>query len=643
MLQLRTFWARREQGREPRWTHEPPGPATPRCCSLSLQSPEDAAQSKDGSPFLLLPRADAIRSKLIYTFYLIDHLQGLSHAIPRHNIQDFLDPRKQRKLMLTDHHQLVRFNITPVRNSVITPEKRLRNRIRVRCSRWPPLAMWASWVLHSILGRCFIICLIFLNMLVLMVKSEVMDKLDARLVSLKLSLEVTVWVILLIFIIEILLNWIVSFRDFWKSSWNVFDFSVTVVSVIPEFLGLAGITNSIAAMRIIRAFRVLRTLKLFSKFHQVRVIILAIAKTLKAMIFILLLFLFFFYVFAVSGIFFFESYSRSDRTDLEYSMYFRDFPNTLVTLFILFTMDHWYALLQDTWKIPEMSKVISSLYIILWLLVGSFMFRNIFVAITVTNFQTIRSDLAEEVKKIETQKKADLFKMQIRDSRRPRHSQQQAGSQPTPPQERLVVPQDTQQLPMRCCDNTPSTPQPQPLPAPSLWAVSEGSWGGHAPSTVPLPSPFPPPIPFPHIPFPSSPKLPHPLHSSPHIAFPSCPKLHPRACTPDQVPGGERGAGSRRRGSPSGTAVGVQGGDKAEHEDLKLRPLPLPVDWETYIHQNLQSLVEVDEEGQVVWPSDSLFRYLELLEQLQHNLEEHKRLQHYAACHQPALLSWEKP
>ncbi|XP_075774502.1 cation channel sperm-associated protein 2 isoform X2 [Pelodiscus sinensis] len=363
--------------------------------------------------------------------------------------------------MLTDHHQLVRFNITPVRNSVITPEKRLRNRIRVRCSRWPPLAMWASWVLHNTFFKGFIICLIFLNMLVLMVKSEVMDKLDARLVSLKLSLEVTVWVILLIFIIEILLNWIVSFRDFWKSSWNVFDFSVTVVSVIPEFLGLAGITNSIAAMRIIRAFRVLRTLKLFSKFHQVRVIILAIAKTLKAMIFILLLFLFFFYVFAVSGIFFFESYSRSDRTDLEYSMYFRDFPNTLVTLFILFTMDHWYALLQDTWKIPEMSKVISSLYIILWLLVGSFMFRNIFVAITVTNFQTIRSDLAEEVKKIETQKKADLFKMQIRDSK---------------------------------------------LLGASL----------------------------------------------------------------QQVPGGERGAGSRRRGSPSGAAVGVQGGDKAEHEGLGL-------------------------------------------------------------------------
>ncbi|XP_034640803.1 cation channel sperm-associated protein 2 [Trachemys scripta elegans] len=478
---------------------------------MNPQSPEDGSQTKVSSPFTLLPRADAIRSKLIYIFYLIDHLQGLSHAIPRHNIKDFLDPQKQRKLMLTDHHQLVCFNITPVRNTIITPEKRLRNRIQVRCSRWPPLTMWASWVLNSTIFKSFIICLIFLNMLVLMIKSEVMDKMDASLVSLKLTLEVTVWVILLIFIMEILLNWIVSFRGFWKSSWNVFDFSVTVVSVIPEFLDFFGITNKIGAMRIIRAFRVLRTLKLFSKFRQVRVIILAIAKTLKAMTFILLLLVVFFYVFAVSGIFFFKSYSRSDRIDLEYSMYFRDLPNTLVTLFILFTMDHWYALLQDTWKIPEMNKVISSLYIILWLLIGSFMFRNFFVAIMVTNFQTIRNDLAEEVKQIEAQKKADLFKIQIRDR--------------------------------------------------------------------------------------------------------------------SQAPGSEVGPGAEATSSEP----------QSEYK-VVVKPSVKDLDWETYIHQNLQSLVAVNEDGHVVWPSDSLFRYFELLEQLQHNLEERKRLQHYAVM---ALLNME--
>uniref|UniRef100_A0A8C8RVF6 Cation channel sperm associated 2 n=1 Tax=Pelusios castaneus TaxID=367368 RepID=A0A8C8RVF6_9SAUR len=512
------------------------------------------------SPFPLLPRADAIRSKLIYTFYLIDHLQGLSHAIPRHNIKDFLDAKKQRKLMLTDHHQLVRFNITPVRNIIITPEKRLRSRIQVRCSHWPPLAMWASWVLNSTIFKAFIIFLIFMNTLV-------MDKLDDSLVDLKLALEVTIWVILFIFVMEILLKWIISFRGFWKSSWNVFDFSVIVVSVIPELLDFTGVTNRMVAVRILRGFRILRTLKLFSKFRQVRVIILAIAKTLKAMTFILLLLLVFFYAFAVSGIFFFESYSRSDRTDLEYSAYFRDLPNALVTLFILFTVDHWYALLQDTWKIPEMNKVISGLYIILWLLIGSFMFRNIFVAIMVTNFQNIRSDLTEEVKQIETQKKADLFKIQIR--------------------ERLGT-------------SSISSHHPVPLCSRSQSSGLEPGRGTEAGPAVPQPE-------------------------------------RKEAVDESAKDGKCTGATGWRR-SMSRAMMSQHSSCSGTYAGLKLQPLPLPVDWETYIDQNLQTLMEVDEEGQVVWPCDSLFRYFELLEQLQHNLEERKRLQRYAVM---ALMNLE--
>lgn len=49
-------------------------------------------------------------------------------------------------------------------------------------------------------------------------------------------------------------------------------------------------------------------------------------------------------------------------------------------MFILFTLDHWYAVLQDVWKVPEASRVFSSIYVILWLLLGSIIFRNIIVA-----------------------------------------------------------------------------------------------------------------------------------------------------------------------------------------------------------------------------------------------------------------------
>jgi hypothetical protein len=63
-----------------------------------------------------------------------------------------------------------------------------------------------------------------------------------------------------------------------------------------------------------------------------------------------------------------------------FTLFFRDLLNSLVTVFILFTLDHWYAVLQDIWKVPEASRIVSSIYIILWLLLGSIIFRNIIVA-----------------------------------------------------------------------------------------------------------------------------------------------------------------------------------------------------------------------------------------------------------------------
>lgn len=48
--------------------------------------------------------------------------------------------------------------------------------------------------------------------------------------------------------------------------------------------------------------------------------------------------------------------------------------------------------------------------------------------------------------------------------------------------------------------------------------------------------------------------------------------------------------------------------------------------------------MQMDQDDQVVWPRDSLFRYFELLEKLQYNLEERKQLQEFAV---QALMNFE--
>nr|XP_004466800.3 LOW QUALITY PROTEIN: cation channel sperm-associated protein 2 [Dasypus novemcinctus] len=509
---------------------------------------------------LQLPRADAIRSRLIDTFSLIEHLQGLSQAVPRHTIRELLDPVHQKKLMLGDQHQLVRFSIKPSHVEQITYAQRLMSRLQVRCSQRPPLSLWAGWILERPLFTNFIIFLIFLNTIVLMVEIEVLESTNVKLWSLKLILEVAAWFILLIFLLEILLMWTSSFFLFWKNAWNVFDFFVTMLSLLPEIVVLVGVTGQSVWLQLLRICRVLRSLKLFARFRQIRVIILALVRALKTMTFLLMLLLIFFYIFAVTGVYFFENYTRSPRQDLEYHMFFSDMLNSLVTVFILFTLDHWYALLQDTWKVPEVSRIFSSIYVILWLLLGSIIFRNIIVAMMVTNFQNIRNELNEEMTHLEVQHKADIFKRQII-QRRQNLSPEAMRSRRSKMDSRRANRQDSSVT--------------------SKMSPSEGS------------------------------------------------SILTTATTTEIL--------SKEKESSSSSSPSTSSSFYSSSES-RYSGSTGELDWETHVHQNLPGLMEMDQDERIVWPRDSLFRYFELLEKLQYNLEERKQLQAFAV---QALMNFE--
>ncbi|XP_042543960.1 cation channel sperm-associated protein 2 [Dipodomys spectabilis] len=509
---------------------------------------------------LPLPRADAIRSRLIDTFSLIEHLQGLSQAVPRYTLREVLDPARQKRLMLGDQHQLVRFSIKPRRIGRISHAQRMLSRFHVRCGQRPPLSLWAGWILDSTFFTNFMIFIIFFNTIVLMIEIELLESANIKLWPLKLTLEVASWFILFIFIVEFFLTWLSSFSLFWKNGWNVFDFFVTMLSLLPEMVVLAGVSGQSVWLQLLRIFRVLRSLKLFSRFCQIRVIILALVRALKSMTFLLMLMLIFFYIFAVTGVYFFEEYSRSTREDLEYNMFFSDLPNSLVTVFILFTLDHWYAVLQDIWKVPESSRLISSIYVILWLLLGSIIFRNIIVAMMVTNFQNIRNELNEEMTHLEVQHKADIFKRQIIQRRQKSPSKSHRSSKEDG---RKSSQQKTSE------DESESSSEESKL-SPAEEDVEDSASKTKQKEKV------------------------HTSSSSIHSA--------------------------QSDGLPS---------SKSKYAD-RLGEKKDDLDWETVVHENLHGLMDMDQDDRVVWPRDSLFRYFELLEMLQYNLEERKKLQDFA-------------
>lgn len=114
-----------------------------------------------------------------------------------------------------------------------------------------------------------------------MVEIELMNFTNTSLWPVKLALEVTDWFILLSFIVEILLMWLASFFLFWKNAWSVFDFVVTLLSLLPEFVVAIGVSADSVWLQLLRVSRVLRSLKLFARFPQIKVILLALVRALK--------------------------------------------------------------------------------------------------------------------------------------------------------------------------------------------------------------------------------------------------------------------------------------------------------------------------------------------------------------------------
>ncbi|PFX34971.1 Cation channel sperm-associated protein 2 [Stylophora pistillata] len=326
----------------------------------------------------LAPRAEIFRSKLIEDFQLIDMIVNSGGAEPpKYYSNEITDDEVMKQLLRETPQGLIKFQVYSKKDEQRFTDRRLN---RVKNKNAIPLGPWAHTVIEDPRIQNLMMILIITNSIVLGVQAEISKIEDSSLHGLKLVLQIFDFCTLTIFVLEIILKWIDGFWTFWKNGWNIFDFIVTVMSFVPEIIELSSGKNTAEVAVIaenLRVFRILRSLKM-------------------SMAFILILLMTFMYIFAVAGTVMFASYSKSDRTDLKYKQSFSTLGNALVTLFQLFTLDHWYDILRDLVKVVDPITV--KIYIILWICIGAFIFRNIFAGIMVMNFQSIRSDFNQQVK-----------------------------------------------------------------------------------------------------------------------------------------------------------------------------------------------------------------------------------------------------
>ena len=315
-----------------------------------------------------------------------------------------------KRLLRDTPAQLIKFKI--FKRSKFKPGARKSDKrlTRIKNLHTVPIGVWAAWVIEHYVFQWIIIIFILLNAIILGMQAELEPADDPTLNDVLRMIDLT---ILLVFILEILLKWLDSFQQFWDDPWNWFDLLVTMASAIPEIIlfvtsenpeqsaQLAGIARN---LRILRTFR---TLKAIVRFGSLRIIVYTILDAFQSMSFIMITLLMVTYIFAIFGVKMFEQYTYSTRTDLQFQEKFSNVGQAFITLFQLLTLDQWFRIQDDIAKI--VGSILTGIYFILWVWLGAFIFRNIFVGVMVRNFQMLSERLAKD--DMDQQKKRKFDKM----------------------------------------------------------------------------------------------------------------------------------------------------------------------------------------------------------------------------------------
>ena len=115
--------------------------------------------------------------------------------------------------------------------------------------------------------------------------------------SAKMVLLILENIVLLTFVIELMIKFIAMGKTPWKffyEAWNVFDFAIVAVGLLPLGGG--------SALMVLRLLRLLRVLKLVRALPKLRVLVVGLMMSMSAIFYIGLLLLLLFYLYAVLGV-----------------------------------------------------------------------------------------------------------------------------------------------------------------------------------------------------------------------------------------------------------------------------------------------------------------------------------------------------
>jgi voltage-gated sodium channel len=186
-------------------------------------------------------------------------------------------------------------------------------------------------------------------------------------------------IILGIFIVEAALKLTAvapRFSRYFGDGWNLFDFTIIVLSLLPA-------TDEFALVA--RLIRVLRVLRLVSAVPQLRLIVATLVRSIPSMGHVITLMSIIFYIYAVTGYHLFHEHDAEHWGTL---------GSALLTLFGIVTLEGWVQVMETVLEPHPWAWV----YFVSFVLIGTFVMLNLFIAVVINNLDASKTEELEQLR-----------------------------------------------------------------------------------------------------------------------------------------------------------------------------------------------------------------------------------------------------
>ncbi|XP_042527673.1 voltage-dependent T-type calcium channel subunit alpha-1G isoform X18 [Dipodomys spectabilis] len=269
-----------------------------------------------------------------------------------------------------------------------------------------------------------VLVIIFLNCITIAMERPKIDPHSAERIFLTLSNYIFTAVFLAEMTVKVVaLGWCFGEQAYLRSSWNVLDGLLVLISVIDILVSMVSDsgTKILGMLRVLRLLRTLRPLRVISRAQGLKLVVETLMSSLKPIGNIVVICCAFFIIFGILGVQLFKGKffvcqgedtrnitNKSDCTEASYRWVrhkynFDNLGQALMSLFVLASKDGWVDIMYDGLDAVgvDQQPIMNHnpwmlLYFISFLLIVAFFVLNMFVGVVVENFHKCRQHQEEE-------------------------------------------------------------------------------------------------------------------------------------------------------------------------------------------------------------------------------------------------------